>query len=417
MKKIFVMLLMSVILATVASAQVKNVKKAYRLSEAYENPDFYAAEEQIEPALTDPTTAEDPYTWWVAGHIQDRKIAWENEKLAMAQSSDEEVKQEAAFKAYDYFVKCAELETKPNAKGKISNKYTKKLSETLAWYYKTFLIFNYGLKQAEYEDYNQAIVAFKKHLDIVDLPFMKDYKGTAEAPKPTKDTTYYKIKYYLGIYTSLAGKNDEAIALFESIKNNGHKESEIYQYLYNLYLERKDSANMLRILNEGIDRFPSQVVFLGLTINIYLEQNKQKEALNLLSKAIERNPSNAEYYTIRGQVNRSLGNGEAALRDYDKAIQMDPTKSIFYINKSEFLISQATNIESVASTMANKAEAAKTKSQAKQYLENAKQTLNKALEINSKDVEALKLLRRIANKEDNQVEVSRIAKLIKELEK
>ena len=115
MKKIFVMLLMSVILATVASAQVKNVKKAYRLSEAYENPDFYAAEEQIEPALTDPTTAEDPYTWWVAGHIQDRKIAWENEKLAMAQSSDEEVKQEAAFKAYDYFVKCAELETKPNA--------------------------------------------------------------------------------------------------------------------------------------------------------------------------------------------------------------------------------------------------------------------------------------------------------------
>ena len=52
MKKIFVMLLMSVILATVASAQVKNVKKAYRLSEAYENPDFYAAEEQIEPALT-----------------------------------------------------------------------------------------------------------------------------------------------------------------------------------------------------------------------------------------------------------------------------------------------------------------------------------------------------------------------------
>ena len=112
-----------------------------------------------------------------------------------------------------------------------------------------------------------------------------------------------------------------------------------------------------------------------------------------------------------------MGNGEAALRDYDKAIQMDPTKSIFYINKSEFLISQAPNIESVASTMANKAEAAKTKSQAKQYLENAKQTLNKALEINSKDVEALKLLRRIANKEDNQAEVSRIAKLIKELEK
>ena len=45
----------------------------------------------------------------------------------MSQFLDEEVKQEAAFKAYDYFVKCAELETKPNAKGKISNKYTAKI--------------------------------------------------------------------------------------------------------------------------------------------------------------------------------------------------------------------------------------------------------------------------------------------------
>ncbi|PID94943.1 MAG: hypothetical protein CSA89_00300, partial [Bacteroidales bacterium] len=86
MKKLLSLLLLSVIISTSAFAQKKNVKKAYKLSEAYENPDFYEAESLIEPALTEPTTAEDPYTWWVAGHIFDRKIAWENEKAQQGQS-------------------------------------------------------------------------------------------------------------------------------------------------------------------------------------------------------------------------------------------------------------------------------------------------------------------------------------------
>lgn len=416
MKKIFAMLLMSILVASTATAQVKNVKKAYKLAEAYENPDFYAAEEQIESALVDPSTSNDPYTWWVAGHIQDCKIAWENQKPFLGQNTDRDVQFEAAYRAYDYFVKCAELEKLPNAKGKVSDKLTKKLSATLAWYYKNFFIFNHGLKYAEYEDYNTTIKAFQKHLSIADLPFMKDYKGDSDAPKPEKDTTYYKIKYYLGIYTQLSGDNEGAIAIFEDIKNSGHKESEIYQYLFNLYKEKNDSANMLRVLNEGIDRFPKEVVFLGLTINIFLEQNKQADALRLLNKAIERNPDNAEYYTIRGQVNRSLGNGEAALKDYDKAIEMNPNMSIFYINKGEFLVSQATSLESMASGTSNKADANRLKGQARQYLEDAKQTMNRALVIDRNDVAALRLLRQIANKEDNQAEVERLAKRIKELE-
>ena len=75
MKKIFLMTFVSIFAVSAAFAQVKNVKKAYKLSEAYENPDFDQAETLIEETLTDPSTKDDPYTWWVAGHIQDRKIA------------------------------------------------------------------------------------------------------------------------------------------------------------------------------------------------------------------------------------------------------------------------------------------------------------------------------------------------------
>ena len=416
MKKIFLMTFVSIFAVSAAFAQVKNVKKAYKLSEAYENPDFDQAETLIEEALTDPTTKDDPYTWWVAGHIQDRKIAWENEKLASGQSADRDLQNEAAYKAYDYFLKSTELEKLPDAKGKISDKLTKKISATLAWYYKNFLIFNHGLKSAEYEDYNTTINALTKHLAIVDLPFMQNYKGNSDAPKPVKDTTYYKIKYYQAIYTSLAGKNDEAITQLEALKNKGYKENEVYQYLYNLYRDKKDSVNMMKILSEGIERFPNEVVFLGLTINVYLEKGKKQDALNMLNKAIERNPSNAEYYTIRGQINRDLGNADAALKDYDKAISLNPKKTVYYYNKGEFLYYKGVDLYAVAANTKNPADASRLKAQVKQYLGEAKENFNKALQIDEKDVQSLRMLRNIATQEDNQPEYNRLSKRIKELE-
>lgn len=416
MKKLLSLLLLSVIISTSAFAQKKNVKKAYKLSEAYENPDFYEAESLIEPALTEPTTAEDPYTWWVAGHIFDRKIAWENEKAQQGQSSDEEVKQEAAYKAYDYFIKCAELETLPNNKGKISKKYTKKLSETLAWYYRTFLIFNYGLKQAEYEDYTATVKALDKHLSIVDLPFMKDYKGNSLAPKPEKDSTFYKIKFYSAIYESLSENKDKAIEKFESIKNNGYKESEIYQYLYNLYGEKKDSVNMMNTLTEGIDRFPDDVVFLGLTINIYLNNGKKQEALNLLNKAIERSPQNGEYYTIRGQVNRDLGKHDEAINDYNKAIELDNQKATFWYNKGEFLYNKGLDIDAVANNTRSTNEAKQLKAKVKEYIDEVKTIMNKVIELDNTNIDALMILRNIATREDNQTEYERIQSLIKNIQ-
>lgn len=412
MKKILSIVLLSVVVATGAFAQKKNVKKAYSLSMAYENPKFDEAEALIERALNDPSTANDPYTWWVAGNIQDRKIFWENEKELMGGSRDLELQAAAAYMAYDYFIKAAELEKLPNAKGKIVNKYTKRIAETLAWYYRGYFIFNYGLKQAEYEMYDMAVQAIDKHLSIPDLDFMQDYKGTTAAPKPQKDTTYHKIQFYNAIYVQSSGNIDEAIKRFEAIKDNGVEESVIYQNLYNLYKDKNDSVNMDRILMAGIDRFPEETVFLGLKINELLASAKSNEALQMLNKAIERSPSNAQYYTIRGQVYFDLGNAAAAIQSYDKAIELDPTKPIYYHNKGLFLFLKGSEIASAARNSNNKTLAA----EAARYMNDAKATFNKILEIDPNNIEALYELRKIATQEDNQAEYDRISKIIKNIE-
>ena len=415
MKKILSITLLSLMMTTLAMAQTKNVKKAFKLSEAYENPDFYQAEELIEQALADPTTANDPYTWWVAGHIQDRKIFIENEKLFAGESGDRELQFEAAFKAFDYFMKAVELEKLPNAKGKIVDKYTKKIAETLAWYYKGYYIFNYGLKQAEYEDYNLAVNAFEKHLSIPDLPFMAGYKGNDDAPKPVKDTTFYKIQYYNAIYTQYAGDTVGAIAKFEATKNNGVEENTIYQNLYNLYKDTKDSVNMLRILNEGIDRFPNESVYLGLMINHYLEKGKQQEAIDMLKKAIARNPQNAQYYNVLGYVYGNVGNTQDAIANFDKAIAIDPTNALYHYKKGEFLFFRATDLDAVASNTPNKSEAQRLKTEVNRYIADAKVCFTKAAELDAKDPQNFIMLRNIATRENNMKEYDRLSAIIDNL--
>ncbi|MDR2684088.1 MAG: hypothetical protein LBB53_01745 [Prevotellaceae bacterium] len=241
MKKIFSIFVMLLIVTVCCFAQKANVKKAYSKSEALfeDNPDYTAALDLIEPALQDETTKNDPYTWWVAAHIYDRMIGYEMYKQTMGQSSDNELMQEAAYKAYDYYLKAVELEKIPNAKGKVSDKYTKKAVDMLIWFYNNGLIANYGETQRKYENYEDAIKAYEKHLAIPDLQFIKDSKFCSpkegdNCPKKNNEI-YWNVKFIVAICTQLSGDNDNAITKYEAIKDKGYEENKIYQQLYYLY--------------------------------------------------------------------------------------------------------------------------------------------------------------------------------------
>ncbi|MDR3326969.1 MAG: tetratricopeptide repeat protein [Prevotellaceae bacterium] len=411
MKKSLLIFVMC-IFAAIAFAQKSNVKKANRESEALEKPDFYKAIDLIEPALTDSTTRDDPYTWWVAGHIYDRQIAYENDKLMNNSSPDETVKQESAYSAFDYFVKAAELEKLPNAKGKVVDKYTKKLAETLKWYYEAMLIFNFGVYQAENEDYKVAVKAFEKHLAIPDLPYVAALKGA-----PKKDSVYYKMKYYDAIYTELSKDTVSAIAKYESIKNKGFEENKICQLLYSLYIAKEDDANMVKILNEGIERFPNEPFYLGTMINRYVAAERNLEAIEYLNKAIERNPSNSVYYTIRGNLLSNIGSKKEALENYDRAIEIDPTKAEFWLNKGDFLYNDALYLTKTADATKDIREAELLRTQSKHKLNEAKNCLTMTVEIDEANLAAYKILRNIEFRVNAEsAEYKRLADRVKQIE-
>jgi len=410
MKKLFLITAMLLVATTLCFSQKKNVTKANRLSNAMENPDFDTAIDLIEQALRDETTKDDPNTWAVAANVYSRIINFELDKpFISGGSTDRERQQEAAYKAYDYYLKAVELEAIPNAKGKVSTKHTKKAAQDLAWFFNSGWLINYGATEGQIGNYATAIKAFEKHLSIPDLPFVIAFvkEKDDKLPRPRKennDSMYWNIKYYEAIYTQLMAEEtkDEAIKeeilnsviqKYEAIKDKGYEENKIYQYLYNLYDMRNDTVNMMRIVDGGIVRFPHEIFFLGTKIDFLIEKGQGEEAIRYLQTAIDRNPTNGRYHNIMGNLYSILGRRVDAMRSYERAIELEPENASFKVSKGEAIYSEAKDIEAAAITARDPRTSETLNATAKAKFQEAKGYFLKALELDENNRDALLRLR------------------------
>ena len=128
MKK--VLLTAAVVFATCAvSAQTSVVKQAKSAKS-----DPVKAAQIIEPALSDPTTANDPETWKLAGDFQKAIYDDENMKLYLPGGKADTTKlYNSLAKMFEYYMKCDEVEQAKVASGEQKKpKLRKKLAKTLA---------------------------------------------------------------------------------------------------------------------------------------------------------------------------------------------------------------------------------------------------------------------------------------------
>lgn len=179
MKKVIVSLFL-ILSVSVVFAQKKNVSKAKNLT-LMENPDFKGAREAILPALSEPTTANLPTTWHVAGMIGYK----ENERyyldLSMGKTIDFVKKGEAVVESFNYFMKAYELDqNQVDKKGrpvkpKLANDIIAKIKE---YYTEKHNLFYYAATLFdEKKDFEGAIKAFELYMSIPEIPFMKGISG------------------------------------------------------------------------------------------------------------------------------------------------------------------------------------------------------------------------------------------------
>jgi len=353
MKKSLILAALVLISAGCMAQKNPSVKKAKSLIMS-ETPDFMAARAAIDEAIASAPTTE---TYYWAGMIGYQEVTHENNNQFLGQGIDQERTGAAATESYEYWLKADELAMVPtlDKKGRevVDTKTRNNISKKMLEYYKDQTLVKYGVFLNERKDYAGAFKAFKMHIDMPELPMMQDPKIQKDMPR---DTTYIQYKYYAAIFAIQAELHEEAIPLLESLKNGDFEAISTNQFLYQEYVNVKDTVKFLETLKNAIARFPQEPWFLQNLINYYIYSGQEQQAIDYLTTAIEREPNVAQYHLIKGNLNENQKHYDEALVDFDNALRLDPSLADAMAGKGRVYYNQAVKLnEDAASISDNKA--------------------------------------------------------------
>ena len=290
--------------ASAAFAQKKAVSEAQSIAKS-QNADYAEARELIKGALENPETKDQAKTWYVAGFIEDQQFSGERTKQVLGQQPNEPVMYEALGSILPYFEKAYELDQLPNEKGKVKPKFTKDIKGILSANHVYYI--NGGAYYFDQKDYKKAYDFFEQYLKISDMPMFKG-EPTAE-----RDSNFMTVQFYAAVAATQLGDSKTAIAALERAKNTDYRANDVYQYLCYEYEQAKDTVNLEKTLEEGMQKFPNEPYYLMSLINNYIYSNRNEKAIEYLNTAISKDPNNAQLYDVMGRVY------ETGLKDYAKA--------------------------------------------------------------------------------------------------
>lgn len=331
MKKSLLWLGIVMMSSTAVFAQKANVSKASNM--LFQEPvDYAKAQEYIEMAKMDSTTAKEAKTWYVAGRIGYSMVNAEVNKMYLNQQPDNEAMYKGLDMMYSNYVQADKydgvLDKKGNVKYKERNKIKADFKEMLDYYLKS------GLTMYELHDYAKAYVMWNEYTLIAKLDmFAGDKKPVVE------DSTYNQIKYFAAMSASLNEQNEDAIRLSKEVIAANCKESgNAYEVLTNVYKAQNDTVNYLAALQEAVAKYPENPYFVGTIVNYYVMEEKTEEALKYIDQEIARNPSNVDYAVVKAELlSRQMQKFDEARAALQQILDKDATnEKAMYVMASTF---------------------------------------------------------------------------------
>ncbi|WP_455107885.1 tetratricopeptide repeat protein [Porphyromonas sp.] len=350
MKKLVSALAVGLLTSAGAFAQVANVKSAEKLANS-DKPDFAEARRLITEALANDETKNDPYTWYVAGLIENKAYTEGFKKAAIDQSADRTDMYKALTASVPSWLKVYELENQPNEKGKVNLKYTKKLQEVLHNDY--LQLFNGGAWFLQSNKYAEAVDALEKYLEVKKAPFFAEDKDVATIDSSAMNAAYYAI----GAASSLK-EYDRVISLYNRFGSFALNPKDVHQWVSSAYFAKKDSVGAIPVLVQAVKASPEEPYFLVNLVNIYQKNGKEAEANKLLDDRIAANAQDATALLVKGSIVEEKDLKEA-LQWYYKAAKADAKNANAFIYLGAGLYNAAAKIyenTNVTQAMAKTAE-------------------------------------------------------------
>ena len=381
MKKMMFLAALVIFSTTACVAQKSNVRRAKDLAQATENPDYNGARNAINEALQDPTTKSLTETWYVAGLIgyQQNKAEILKQQLGKG-GTDYKLRGKIVAESYDYWIVADSLSLIPtyNKKGKAKydTKTRKMIAEKMVEYFRYMELVNYGVETYNAHDYATAYNAFRRYIEIPELPMMQDPKFQEQL---VKDEYFETYRYYMALSAYYEKMYNEAIPVFERLLADEKNGVNAGQFLYQSYISLNDSVKANEVLDQCINRFPTEPWFIQNRINNLVQSGKMTEAIDYLDHAIQNDPQ-VQYFISKGSILNMQKRFEEAIATYEAALSIDPSNAAVYENYGFVFTDMANKLNDEAADLSAK-EYKKAKVQIDATFEKALPYFEKAYEL------------------------------------
>jgi tetratricopeptide (TPR) repeat protein len=366
---------------------VSNVKNDIKGS----NPNIEEARTLIKGALSDPETENDAEAWYIAGQVENKQFDTERLKEIMSLVPNEDIMYPALDRIFPYFAKADELDQLPDAKGKVKPKYRKDIKAIMLANRQYYV--NAGAYFYDKKNYQKAYENFRFFGDIPKLPMFAGEESKFE--KLAGDTNALKYRYYAALSASLIPDHDAAIELYTEIKDFGFNEDDIYKQLASEYHQKGDTIGFVKILEQGVAKFPEEPHYILNLINVNINQGEITKAINYLQKAIETSPGDAQLYDVLGLVYENNKEIDKAIVNIKKSLELNPDypEALSHLGRLYYNLGIETRgaADNINDTKMYNKEIEKVEN----YFREAVPYFEKAYQLNPKDSDAIFALRNI----------------------
>lgn len=326
MKRIALIAVCLFVVTGSAWAQKKNVTGA-AIELRKSKPDFEKAKEYLEEASKNPSTSDNPKTWYLMG------------KMYLQMHFTPEYKGQGLYKkAADASFKLIDLDPKYENKD-VDNIFINAAS----------LYYNESVAQYNNKDYAGAMASAQRVIEIRNIDGGKRF-----ASLKSFDTTTTAAKQIVAL---AAYYNDDkataAKALEELISDPIYSQTAAYSMLYSIYMENNENDKAIAVIDKGRAKHPNDKQLRISEINYYIKTNQQDIFVKKLEDAVAADPSNAELHFFLGQSYAELANPEKgdkpanyeelmskAETAYAKAVELDGSNITFLYNFGAFYFNQ-----------------------------------------------------------------------------
>lgn len=172
---------------------------------------------------------------------------------------------------------------------------------------------------------------------------------------------------------------------------------DIYKSLLASYKKMGNPDGFKATLAAARTEYPSDVDLINYELQEYLDAKDFAKALEIINVAIEKDPNNAVYYYVKGFIyQESMNDGDKALEAYGKALEIDPNNfDCNYMSGAVYYARGKSKIDEMGKLGMTAAEQKKYDKLKVEKVEDFKKALpyfEKAHQLNAEDAETVKAL-------------------------